>query len=172
MSAIAHPPSAFASIFPKAKPGSTTPPKRVDAALPSLDVMMENLTAIDREGPFSATTRSPFLASPVIGSTLLMSAGMIANNVHPALQSPTSPIVMHPVSIFQALAAGGTQVAPTKSQVLFEGQIRPTAVAAFEDLLFLMRIAKWKVAYQQGHAFDRQEQLPYCRCSLFLLSRC
>ena len=70
---------------------------------------------------------------------------------------------MHPVSIASRFAIAGQNMQASKSLVIFEGQIRSTAVAAFEDLLFLMRIAKWKVAYQQGHAFDRQEQLPYCK---------
>ena len=73
---------------------------------------------------------------------------------------------MHQISI--ASAVGAAKVEATRNQVIFEGQIRPIAVAAFEDLLFLMRIAKWKVAYQQGQAFDRQEQLPYCKSPVSL----
>jgi hypothetical protein len=49
------------------------------------------------------------------------------------------------------------------SKVLYEGQIRPVAVAAFEDVLFLTRTAKWKVAYHEGLPFSREEQLPYCK---------
>lgn len=128
----------------------------------SLDVVMQSLSEIDRQGPMTSTAKSPFLASPIIASTLLFSANKIAKNAEPPLMSPSSPIVMHPIAFPNSADLKKAGVEVKQSQVLFEGQIKPVAVSAFEDLLFLVRIAKWKVAYQQGEAFDRQEQLPYC----------
>ena len=151
--AIAHP------TLPILHPDG--PPRRTADTDLSLDVLMTPVSQVDRQSPLSSTLRSPFLSSPVIGSTLLMSASRIIKNVKlnhsPSLLSPTSPLVMHPVEILPQLSGNASN-----SQIVFEGQIRPVAVAAYEDLLFLVRIAKWKVAYQMGHAFDRQEQLPYC----------
>lgn len=137
--------------------------------LPSLDVVMNSLSHLDRTGPLTATAGSPFMVSPVIGATLLTSAAMLAKNAEPPLMSPSSPIVWHPISLSKAsslMASTGTSSlqaqAKNYEKILFEGQIRPVAVAAFEDLLFLTRIAKWKVAYHEGLPFNRSEQLPYC----------
>lgn len=150
-----------------------TPPISPDkfkkpAVLPSLDVAMESLDLLDRTGPLTATSGSAFLVSPVIGATLLTSAAKLAKNAEPPLMSPSTPIVWHPISLNKAALMGATAATgippPSKNydKVLFEGQIRPVAVAAFEDLLFLTRIAKWKVAYHEGRPFNRSEQLPYC----------
>lgn len=136
--------------------------------LPTLDVTMKSLDHLDRTGPLTATSGSPFLVSPVVGATLLTSAAKLAKNAAPPLMSPTSPLVWHPISLNRAALFGATSVSglqpPAKdySKVIFEGQIRPVSVAALEDLLFLTRIAKWKVAYHEGRPFNRSEQLPYC----------
>lgn len=68
--------------------------------------------------------------------------------------------------------------------VLHAGSFRSAALAAFQNMLFLLRIAsmcsqrfplivvsetlviEWKVAYANGEKFDRHEQLPYCTSSL------
>jgi hypothetical protein len=128
-----------------------------------LDVTMNNLSMIDRQGPATAQLHSPFLSSPVIASTLLMSAGKISKDHQPVAGAPSSPLVRHPIPLpsMQQMMSVGIDV--NQSQVMFEGQVRPVAVSAFEDLLFLMRIAKWKVAYHDGLPFERQEQLPYCK---------
>lgn len=128
-----------------------------------LDVTMKNLSMIDRQGPATAQLQSPFLSSPVIASTLLLSAGKISKDLTRPAGAPASPLVAHPIVLpsMQQMMSVGIDV--KQSQVMFEGQVRPVAVSAFEDLLFLMRIAKWKVAYHDGLPFERQEQLPYCK---------
>lgn len=137
--------------------------------LPALDVGMESLDLLDRTGPLTATSGSAFLVSPVIGATLLTSAAKLAKNAEPPLMTPATPIVWHPISLNRQALIGATAGAglqpPSRNydKVFFEGQIRPVAVAAFEDLLFLTRIAKWKVAYHAGRPFSRSEQLPYCK---------
>jgi hypothetical protein len=148
---------------------STVPPPSKPSKLKKslgLDVTMNNLSMIDRQGPATAQLHSPFLSSPVIASTLLMSAGKIAKDHQPAAGAPSSPLVRHPIALpsMQQMMSVGIDV--NQSQVMFEGQVRPVAVSAFEDLLFLMRIAKWKVAYHDGLPFERQEQLPYCKSLL------
>jgi len=133
--------------------------------LPPLDVTLDKLSMLDRIGPLTSTTGSAFLVSPVIGATLLTSAARLAKGAEPPALSPSTPIVWHPVSITQSLGQLSQEVnaqQPKHVKVFFEGQIRPVAVAAFEDLLFLTRIAKWKVAYHEGKKFNRAEQLPYC----------
>lgn len=127
-----------------------------------LDVTMKNLSMIDRQGPATAQLQSPFLSSPVIASTLLLSAGKISKDHQHRPGAPSSPLVAHPIVLpsLQQMVSVGIDVKQT--QTMFEGQVRPVAVSAFEDLLFLMRIAKWKVAYHDGLPFERQEQLPYC----------
>lgn len=127
-----------------------------------LDVTMKNLSMIDRQGPATAQLQSPFLSSPVMASTLLLSAGKISRDHQRAAGAPASPLVAHPIVLpsMQQMVNAGIDVKQT--QTMFEGQVRPVAVSAFEDLLFLMRIAKWKVAYHDGLPFERQEQLPYC----------
>jgi len=144
---------------------STVPPPSKQSKLKKslgLDVTMDNLSMIDRQGPATAQLHSPFLSSPVIASTLLMSAGKISKDHQPVAGAPSSPLVRHPIALpsMQQMMSVGIDV--NQSQVMFEGQVRPVAVSAFEDLLFLMRIAKWKVAYHDGLPFERQEQLPYC----------
>jgi hypothetical protein len=128
-----------------------------------LDVTMNNLSMIDRQGPATAQLSSPFLSSPVIASTLLMSAGKISRDQPAVAGAPSSPLVRHPISLpsMQQMLSAGIEV--NQTQVMFEGQVRPVAVSAFEDLLFLMRVAKWKVAYHDGLPFERHEQLPYCK---------
>jgi hypothetical protein len=124
---------------------------------------MNNLSMIDRQGPATAQLSSPFLSSPVIASTLLMSAGKISKDQPAVAGAPSSPLVRHPISLpsMQQMLSAGIEV--NQTQVMFEGQVRPVAVSAFEDLLFLMRVAKWKVAYHDGLPFERHEQLPYCK---------
>lgn len=133
-----------------------------------LDVTMNDLSMIDRQGPATAQLHSPFLSSPVIASTLLMSAGKISKDHLPIAGAPSSPLVRHPIALpsMQQMMSVGIDV--NQSQVMFEGQVRPVAVSAFEDLLFLMRIAKWKVAYHDGLPFERQEQPPYCKSLTFI----
>lgn len=152
--------------------GSAPAPASVPAPTPAgakpkkslgLDVTMKNLSMIDRQGPATAQLQSPFLSSPVIASTLLLSAGKISRDSQRPAGAPASPLVAHPIvlpSMSQMISAG---IDVKQTQTMFEGQVRPVAVSAFEDLLFLMRIAKWKVAYHDGLPFERQEQLPYCK---------
>lgn len=161
----APPPLKSASLHkPNLQPRKTTP---TNVSL-NLDTLMADLSTMDRQGPMTSTVSSPFLASPIMASTLLYSAGKIAKGADKqgdgaALLSPTSPLVMHPVPVLEVMMDGAKMTETVKqSQVLLEGQARPVAVSAFEDLLFLVRIAKWKVAYSKGEAFDRKEQLPYC----------
>jgi hypothetical protein len=45
-----------------------------------------------------------------------------------------------------------------------KGTFHMVTVAAVQNLLFMMRVAKWKKAYSQGQTFSRKMQLPYfCR---------
>jgi hypothetical protein len=162
-----------AAISLTGTPASVPPPSaKPNKRSLGLDVTMNNLSMIDRQGPATAQLHSPFLSSPVIASTLLMSAGKISKDQPHIAGAPSSPLVRHPISLpsMQQMISAGIDV--QQSQVMFEGQVRPVAVSAFEDLLFLMRIAKWKVAYHDGLPFERQEQLPYCKsliaCHLFL----
>jgi hypothetical protein len=155
MSSILPPPTMKAHGVPRDRIAPVGSPPL------NLDTLMQDLSALDRAGPVTSTANSPFLASPIIASTLLFSAGKIATNAAPPVKSPTSPLVLHPV----IYAAGDDAEVETKiSKVFLEGQIKPIAVSAYQDLLFLVRIAKWKVAYSKGEPFDRNEQLPYCEC--------
>lgn len=132
-----------------------------DKPMPSLSLMMTSLDELDRTGPLSSiesSTISPFLQSPLVASALLLSAHRIAKGAVPPLFSPTSPIVMHPIAL-PVKAAQPTE--GTSNIEIFDGQVRPVAVAAYQDLLLLARTAKWKVAYQSGEPFSRNEQLPY-----------
>lgn len=139
------------------------PKSKAMTALPSLDVVMKSLNDLDRAGPLTSTKGSAFLVSPVIGATLLTSAAKVAKNAEPPLMSPSSPLVWHPIAL---AGSPPNSTAKEHAKVLFEGQVRPVSVAAFEDLLFLTRIAKWKVAYHEGHPFNRSEQLPYCESAI------
>ncbi|GMK60055.1 hypothetical protein CspeluHIS016_0902720 [Cutaneotrichosporon spelunceum] len=126
--------------------------------LPSLDVVMQSLNDLDRAGPLTSTKGSAFAVSPVVGATLLTSAAKLAKNAEPPLMSPSSPIVWNPIPLTDMPI---NPAAAAHDKIFFEGQVRPVSVAAFEDLLFLTRIAKWKVAYHEGQPFSRSEQLPY-----------
>lgn len=156
-------PAPAQSTVPAPAPASTggKPKKSL-----GLDVTMKDLSMIDRQGPATAQLQSPFLSSPVMASTLLLSAGKISRDHQRPAGAPASPLVAHPIVLpsMQQMMRAGIEVKQT--QTMFEGQVRPVAVSAFEDLLFLMRIAKWKVAYHDGLPFERQEQLPYCKLGL------
>jgi len=155
------------SIAVTGHPATVPPPSKSNTKRSlGLDVTMTNLSMIDRQGPATAQLHSPFLSSPVIASTLLMSAGKISKDHQAIAGAPSSPLVRHPIALPSMQQMMGVGIDVNQSQVMFEGQVRPVAVSAFEDLLFLMRIAKWKVAYHDGLPFERQEQLPYCK-SLF-----
>ncbi len=159
MSAVLLPP---ASNIHAVRPRRSKAP--INTSPLNLDTLLDNISSIDRSGPLTLTATSPFLASPIIASTLLFSASKIAKNTAPATRSPTSPLVLHPVMVPTVKEKNEADVDVKLSKVLFEGQIKPIAISAYQDLLFLVRIAKWKVAYSKGEPFDRQEQLPYCEC--------
>ncbi|KAF8994065.1 hypothetical protein BDQ17DRAFT_1431325 [Cyathus striatus] len=49
----------------------------------------------------------------------------------------------------------------TYEYALHGGDFRSVSLAAVQNIIFLLRIAKWKVAYFGGSKFDRNLQLPY-----------
>lgn len=133
-SAAAH---LASPTFAMPHPPTTQPrkPTPLHAGL-NLDTLMHDLTEMDRKGPMTSTTSSPFLASPIMASTLLFSANKIAsgaNKTSPtsALLSPSSPLVMHPMPVFEVIMEGNKLKETVKqSQVLLEGQARPVAISA------------------------------------------
>ncbi|KAH8918558.1 hypothetical protein BT69DRAFT_1338064 [Atractiella rhizophila] len=117
----------------------------------------DKLKTLGEQGPLSASSRSPFISSPVIASSLLLHARKIAATE----ADPSTPIIMHPVTLPTAADLEANNIDKKNEVTIFGGQVRPISVAAYQDLLFLIRVAKWKVAYAKGEPFQRTEQLPY-----------
>ncbi|KAF8997404.1 hypothetical protein BDQ17DRAFT_857894 [Cyathus striatus] len=76
----------------------------------------------------------------------------------------SSPSVFSPnisSTLSSAYAKGPVENPNENSYSLHGGNFRSVAFSAVQSVLFLLRIAKWKVAYYGGNKFDRGQQLPY-----------
>lgn len=119
------------------------------SGLPPLNTRLQALkpsrrqTLLDSAGPLSAGVQSPFLASPIMASTLLLASKKVAPGLSHINKDETTPVVLHPVPVPLEDDLAKLNIQPKTNMSFYGGQVKPIAVAAFQDLLFLTRIAKW-----------------------------
>ncbi|KZO98707.1 hypothetical protein CALVIDRAFT_553576 [Calocera viscosa TUFC12733] len=122
-------------------------------------VLGSPLTAASISLPFAT---SVFATSPVVATSLLFATlatrAQADSPLHQDISdtSPAGSLVESDVNLMLT--------EQKRDYTCFDGQFCPVAIAAFQDLLFLLCTHRWKTSSAQGQKFVRDEQLPYFGC--------